>query len=101
MGLLWPDYLLILAVIPFLVAAYFLVLRRRRRFAVQYSSLSLIRQAMPAGFRWRRHLPFALLMHRCHAAYPGPCTTVHKRDRGLKPDHRHAGAGRFAEHVRR
>ena len=62
MGLLWPDYLLILAVIPFLVAAYFLMLRRRRRFAVHYSSLSLIRQAMPAGFRWRRHLPFALMM---------------------------------------
>ena len=61
MGVLWPVYLLLLAVIPLLVAAYVLVLRRRRRFAVQYSSLSLIRQAMPSGFRWRRHLPFALM----------------------------------------
>ena len=61
MGLLWPIYLLLLAAIPLLVMAYVLVLRRRRRFAVQYSSLSLIRQAMPAGFRWRRHLPFALM----------------------------------------
>ena len=61
MGLLWPDYLLILAVIPLLVLAYVFVLRRRRRFAVHYSSLSLIRQAMPRRFQWRRHLPFALM----------------------------------------
>ena len=62
MGLLWPVYLLLLAAIPLLVMAYVLVLRRRRRYAVHYSSLSLIRQAMPSGFRWRRHLPFALLV---------------------------------------
>ena len=61
MGLLWPAYLLLLTAIPLVVVAYVLVLRRRRRFAVQYSSLSLIRQAMPGGFRWRRHLPFALM----------------------------------------
>ena len=61
MGLLWPDYLLLLAVIPLLVLVYVLVLRRRRRFAVHYSSLSLIRQAMPVAFQWRRHLPFALM----------------------------------------
>ena len=61
MGLLWPDYLLLLAVIPFLVLVYVFVLRRRRRYAVHYSSLSLIRQAMPRAFQWRRHLPFALM----------------------------------------
>ena len=61
MGLLWPAYLLLLTAIPLVVVAYVLVLRRRRRFAVHYSSLSLIRQAMPSGFRWRRHLPFALM----------------------------------------
>ena len=62
MGLLWPVYLLLLVAIPLVVALYVLVLRRRRRFAVHYSSLSLIRQAMPGGFRWRRHLPFALMV---------------------------------------
>ena len=61
MGLLWPAYILLLTAIPLVVLAYVLVLRRRRRFAVRYSSLSLIRQAMPSGFRWRRHLPFALM----------------------------------------
>ena len=60
MGLLWPEYLLLLISIPLVVGAYVLVLRRRRRFAVHYSSLFLIRQAMPGSFRWRRHLPFAL-----------------------------------------
>ena len=60
MGLLWPMFLLLLIALPLLALAYMLMLRRRRRFAVQYSSLSLIRQAMPGGFRWRRHLPFVL-----------------------------------------
>lgn len=62
MGLLWPAFLLLLVVIPAVVAVYVWVLRRRKRFAVHYSSLSLIRQAMPGGFRWRRHLPFALFL---------------------------------------
>ena len=62
MGLLWPAYLLLLTAIPLVVLAYLLVLRRRRRFAVHYSSLSLIRQAMPGGTRWKRHLPFVLIV---------------------------------------
>src|SRR5437588_5787043 len=37
------------------------MLRRRRRFAVRYSSLSLVREALPRA-RWRRHLPFALFL---------------------------------------
>ncbi len=62
MGLFWPLYLLLLIAIPLVVVAYILVLRRRRRFAVRYSSLSLIQQAMPGRLRWRRHVPFALLV---------------------------------------
>ena len=62
MGLLWPAFLLLLTAIPLIVAAYALVLRRRRRFAVHYSSLSLIARAMPGGIRWRRHVPFALAL---------------------------------------
>jgi len=38
------------------------MLRRRRRFAVRYSSLSLIREALPQQSRLRRHLPFALFL---------------------------------------
>ena len=62
MGVLWPVYLLVLITIPLVVLAYLLVLKRRKRFAVHYSSLSLIQQAMPGHTRWRRHLPFALLV---------------------------------------
>ena len=62
MGILWPAFLLLLIAVPLLVPAYFLVLRRRKRFAVHYSSLSLIRPAMGGGLQWRRHLPFALMV---------------------------------------
>ena len=61
MGVLWPAFLLLLIAIPLIIAVYVLALKRRRRYAVRYSSLSLIRQAMPGGLRWKRHVPFALL----------------------------------------
>ncbi len=60
MNLLWPWISLLLLIVPLLVALYVWMLRRRRRFAVRYSSLSLIRAALPKRATWRRHLPFAL-----------------------------------------
>jgi Ca-activated chloride channel family protein len=60
MSFLWPPALLALLVVPLLIAAYLWSLRRRRRSAVVYSSLSLIREAAPSASRIRRHLPFAL-----------------------------------------
>ena len=62
MSLLWPWFLLLLPLIPLIIAVYVWVLRRKQRFAVQYSSLSLIHQAIPKYSRWRRHLPFALFL---------------------------------------
>jgi Ca-activated chloride channel family protein len=62
MNLLWPWLLLLLLLIPLLIAVYSWMLRRRRRFAVRYSSLALIREALPETSRWRRHLPFALFL---------------------------------------
>src|SRR5262249_3736653 len=62
MDLLWPGFLILFALIPILIVMYIWVLRRRRRFAVRYSSLSLIRAALPHYSRWRRHLPFALYL---------------------------------------
>jgi Ca-activated chloride channel homolog len=44
------------------LAVYFLAMRRRRRQAVTYSSLALLRTAVPRRSRWRRHLPVALLL---------------------------------------
>ena len=96
MGLLWPIYLLLLTAIPPVILVYVLVLRRRRRFAVHYSSLSLIRQAMPSGFRWRRHLPFILIVLALALLFLALSPPVHKCDRRLQQDDSHAGAGRFA-----
>jgi len=62
MGLLWPKFLLLLGLIPVLVIAYIWILRRRRRFAVRFSNLSLVREALPHQSPLRRHIPFALFL---------------------------------------
>ncbi len=62
MRFLWPSLLPVLLVVPLLLTAYLWILRRKRRFAIRYSSLSLIRDAMPQHSFWRRHLPFALYL---------------------------------------
>jgi len=60
MDVLWPGSLILLGLVPLLIAAYVWVLRRRRRVVVRYSSLSLVREALPKRSNWRRHVPFAL-----------------------------------------
>lgn len=62
MELLWPGFILLLGLIPILIAVYVWVLRRRRKYAVRYSSLALVREALPPAARLRRHLPFALFL---------------------------------------
>ena len=62
MDWLWPGFLFLLGLIPLIVAVYIWSLRRRRRFAVRYSSLALVREALPHSSRLRRHLPFALFL---------------------------------------
>ena len=59
---LWPWLLLLLLLIPLLIVVYIWILRRKRKYAVRYSSLSLIREALPKRARWRQHLPFALFL---------------------------------------
>ena len=61
MRFLWPGAFVVLAVIPLLILLFVWRQRRRRRFAVRYSSLSLVRAALPAQSRLRRYLPMALL----------------------------------------
>ena len=61
MDLLWPGILLLLVLVPLLILAYIWGLRRRK-VAVRYSSLALVRAALPRFSRVRRHLPFALLV---------------------------------------
>lgn len=58
----WPLVLLALLLVPALVLAYRWAGRRRRRRAVTYSSIALIRAARPPASAWRRHVPFALVL---------------------------------------
>lgn len=62
MDFIWSRFLLLLLLIPLLIALYIWVLRRRRKYAVRYSSLVLIRDAVPKRTLWRQHLPFALFL---------------------------------------
>lgn len=59
MSFFWPELLILLLLLPLLVAAYILGIRRRRPIGVRYSSVSLLRAALPPRSRLRRHLPFA------------------------------------------
>ena len=61
MRFLWPSAFVALALIPLLILLYLWGQRRRRRFAVRYSSLSLVRAALPRQSRLRRYLPMVLL----------------------------------------
>jgi Ca-activated chloride channel family protein len=68
-----------LVVVPIAIAIYMWMQRRKRKYAVQYASLSLIREARPGSSRWRRHVPFALLLAAVTAlvfAAARPETTV-------------------------
>ena len=56
----WPEFLGLLAALPLLAALYVYLLRRKKKFAVRFSSLSLLKDAM-SGPTWRRHVPPVLL----------------------------------------
>ncbi len=59
---LWPSFLYLLILIPLLIVVYILILRRRQRFAVRYSSLALVRDALPRRSWLRQHLPFIFFL---------------------------------------
>ncbi len=62
MTFLWPSMLWLLLVVPLLVAAYILILRKRKRRALSYASLSIVKEAMGAHPGFRRHVPPLLLL---------------------------------------
>ncbi len=62
MTFLWPELLLLLLVIPILIGVYVWVLRRKKKLAVRYASLAMVREALSAGNRFRRHVPPALFL---------------------------------------
>ena len=62
MTFLWPEFLWLLALVPLLVAAYVLILRRKRKTALRYASLTMVKEAIGAGPRFRRHVPPLLFL---------------------------------------
>jgi Ca-activated chloride channel family protein len=62
MHFLWAQNLWLLAALPLLVFVYVWLLRRKRKLAVRYASLSVVKEAMGAGQQIRRHIPPALFL---------------------------------------
>jgi Ca-activated chloride channel family protein len=62
LNFLWPQFLWLLGLVPLLVAAYVWLLRRKKKNALQYASLSIVRDALGKGPGWRRHVPPALFL---------------------------------------
>jgi Ca-activated chloride channel family protein len=62
MSLLWPEMLWLLLLVPAVVTLYLMLLRRKKKTALRYASLSLVRDAMSTGQRFRRHIPPLLFL---------------------------------------
>src|SRR5437016_2923504 len=56
----WPEFLWLAAALPLLAVLYVYMLRRKKKFAVRYSNVALLKEAM-SGASWRRHVPPLLL----------------------------------------
>ena len=59
---LWPQFLWLLLLLPLLVLLYLWLLRRKKKTALQYSGLSIIREAMGPSQTFRRHIPPLLFL---------------------------------------
>ena len=62
LSFLWPQFLWLLWVVPFLVLVYIWLLRRKKKLALRFASVAIVKQAMGAGLHWRRHVPPALFL---------------------------------------
>lgn len=62
MQFLWPQFLWLLLALPLLVGLYVLLLRRKKKMAVRYASLSIVKEAMGGAGQFRRHIPPILFL---------------------------------------
>jgi len=88
MKFLWPEMLWLLLIIPALVAAYFFLLRRKKEAALRYASLSMVKEALGARQRFRRHIPpllflIALLVLIVAIARPAAVITLPSQQRTI------------------
>jgi Ca-activated chloride channel family protein len=69
----------LLLALPVLVAAYVFIVRRKRKAALRYASLAMVKDAMGTGARLRRHVPpllFLLSLALMIAAIARPAAVV-------------------------
>lgn len=62
MTFIWPTLLLLLLLVPLLIGGYLWLLKQRKKSALSYANLALVKQAIEKGPNWRRHLPPALML---------------------------------------
>ena len=62
LNFIWPTMLWLLLAVPLLVGGYLWLLRRRKKTALRYANLALVKQAMGKSAGWKRHVPPALLL---------------------------------------
>ena len=62
MHFVWPEFLWLLLALPLLVLLYIWLLRRKKKTALRYASLSIVREAMGRGQTVRRHIPPLLFL---------------------------------------
>ena len=62
LNFMWPQMLWLLLTLPLLVALYIWLLRRRKKLALRFASLSIVKEALGPGRNLRRHIPPALLL---------------------------------------
>ena len=61
LSFLWPEFLWLLLLVPLTAGLYLLLLYRRKKTALRYANLSMVKAAMGA-VGWRRHVPPALML---------------------------------------
>ena len=62
LNFIWPEMLWLLIAVPLLVLAYLWLLGRRKKTAVRYANLALVKQAMGKAAGWKRHVPPLLML---------------------------------------
>ena len=62
MHFLWPSQLWLLLALPLVVLLYLWLQKRRKKMAVRYASLAMVKEAMGRGPGWRRHVPPMLFL---------------------------------------
>jgi len=62
MTFMWPQFLWLLLALPLLILLYVWLLRRKKKMALRYASLSIVREAMGKGQSFKRHIPPLLFL---------------------------------------